>query len=189
MIDRQKAENAIKDLLDAMGINPKRHDDIEETPTRVAKMLEEVWRGEQYTNKDIANMFGKCFPSDSKGMVIVKRIQCFSYCEHHLALMYNLTVDIGYIPHGRVIGLSKMPRIADMVCRRLQLQEKIGKDIVETMNYIVGEDVIVRVTGEHSCLTARGIKKPNSQTVSMEMSGVFNHDIEKRKEFLELLKN
>lgn len=173
-VDTKAAEAAIFALLEAMKINPLKHPDLQRTPERVVKMLKEVWEGEQYSNKQIAKMFGKTFPSDSTGIVVVKDIPVFSYCEHHLALMYNMTVDVGYIPNGKVIGLSKIARIAEMCAKRLQLQERLGKDILDVMRQVIGDDVIVRVQAEHSCVTTRGIKKPGTKTTTIEASGIFN---------------
>lgn len=185
--DNKAAEAAIFALLQAMKIDPQKHPGLEETPKRVIKMLNEVWEGEKYSNDDIAKMFGKNFPTTSKGIVIVKDIPVFSYCEHHLALMYNMKVDVGYMPNGKVIGLSKVARIAEMCAKRLQLQERLGKDILEVMTKVVGNDVVVRIQAEHSCVTARGIKKPGTKTVTLETSGIFN-SIENQERFLNMLK-
>lgn len=182
--NRSKAEKAVRDLLSAFSIKPK--PGMEETPSRVVKMLEEVWEGENYSNDEIAAMFGKSFPVDSADMVVVKDIEAFSYCEHHLALIYNMRISIGYIPKGKVIGLSKIARIADMCCKRLQVQERIGNDIAEVMQKIVGEDVIVRIEANHSCMTARGIKKPSSKTVTLAKRGKFKEK-EYMKQFLDML--
>lgn len=176
-IDKSRAETAIWELLHAMNIDMNKHPDIQNTPARVIKMLEEVWQGEKYTNREIADMFGKTFPATSNGIVVVKDIHAFSYCEHHLALMYNMHIHVGYIPEGKVIGLSKISRIVDMCCKRLQLQERITKDIMEVMNYVVGNNVIVYVEAEHSCVTARGIKKDSAKTVTIEKSGLFNNPL------------
>lgn len=183
--NRSKAEKAVRDLLSAFSIKPK--PGMEETPSRVVKMLEEVWEGENYSNDEIAAMFGKSFPVDSTDMVVVKDIEAFSYCEHHLALIYNMRISIGYIPKGKVIGLSKIARIADMCCKRLQLQERIGHDIVDVMTRIVGPNVAVRIEANHSCMTARGIKKPSSKTVTYATSGAFEQDTE-FKRFLAALR-
>jgi GTP cyclohydrolase I len=183
-VNRSKAENAVRDLLSAMNIAIR--PGMEETPKRVVSMLEEVWAGEWMTNSEIAAKYGKVFACSDTGMVVVKDIDAFSYCEHHLALMYNMKIAVGYIPHGKVIGLSKIPRIADMVCRRLQLQERIGAEIADILSEIVGEDVCVRIEASHSCLTARGIKKPNAKTLTFERRGVFKNPQEFR-EFVELI--
>ena len=189
-MDKAKIEKAVRDILEAIGENPDR-DGLKETPKRVAKMYEEVFAGIQYSNDDIAEMFNKCFDEDtsSQNIVVMSDIPSFSYCEHHLALMYNMKISIGYIPRGKVIGLSKMARIADMVCRRLQLQERIGSDIAEIMQKALGtEDVIVLIEGEHSCMTARGIKKPGTKTRTINAGGVFANNNEKQAEFFRLLK-
>ena len=116
-MNQETIENAIKLLLTGLGENLER-EGIVETPKMYLEMLE----GMNYTNEEIAKMFGKSFEVDTTQMVIVKDIEAFSMCEHHLALMYDMNISVGYIPNGRVIGLSKIPRIAEMCCKRLQLQ-------------------------------------------------------------------
>ena len=187
MIDESAAQNAIKILLSAMGIKAERHTDFDKTPARVVKMLAEVWQGEQYTNDEIAALFGKTFDSEESAMVVVADIPCFSYCEHHLALIYNLKISVGYLPKGKVIGLSKVARIADMACRRLQLQERICSDIVDIMTKIIGADVIVYAEGEHSCMTARGIKKFGTTTKTLSYRGKFKNE-NYRREFFTLVR-
>ena len=135
-----------------------------------------------YTNDEIAAMFGKTFEEENtiKGendLVVVKDIEVFSYCEHHMALMYDMKITVAYTPVGKVIGLSKIARIADMVAKRLQLQERIGSDIAQIITKVTGsEDVAVIIEGNHSCMTARGIKKPGSKTVTTTLRGRFNTD-------------
>ena len=175
-MDTKKIESLIYQLLEALGEDPNR-DGLLETPKRVAQMMEEVYEGIQYTNAEIAEMYGKTFAVDTNQMVVVKDITCFSHCEHHMALMYYMSISIGYIPKGRVIGLSKIPRIAEMCCKRLQLQEKIGEDIAEVISLATGsDDVIVHITSSHSCMSARGIKSTDSQTTTLTTKGVFNED-------------
>jgi len=133
--------------------------------------------GYAVSNAEIAEMYGKTFAVDTNQMVVVKDITCFSHCEHHMALMYDMSISIGYIPKGRVIGLSKIPRIAEMCCKRLQLQEKIGEDIAEVISLATGSnDVIVHIISSHSCMSARGIKSTDSQTTTLTTKGVFNED-------------
>jgi GTP cyclohydrolase I len=182
--NRRKAEQAVRDLLSAFNIKPRTG--MDDTPARVVKMYEEVWAGEQYTNEQIADMYNKTFPSGQDDMVVVKDIEAFSYCEHHLALIYDMKVSVAYIPENRVIGLSKIARIVDMCCKRLQLQEHIGQDIMDVMRRIVGENVCVRIEASHSCMTARGICKPGSRTVTFAKSGVFLGD-EQFHEFLKAI--
>lgn len=167
-------EESVRNILKALGDDPER-EGLLETPARVARMYDEVFEGMRYTNDELAEMFDRCFTENSSGeMVVVKNIDVFSYCEHHLALMYNMKVSVAYLPKGRVIGLSKIARIADMVCRRLQLQERITSDIAEILQKVLQtEDVLVHVEGEHSCMTARGIKKPGTVTTTTVVRGAF----------------
>ena len=149
------------------------------TPERFAKMLAEQLEGEFVTNEQIAEMFNVTFDYeideddiDSHNWVVVKDITCFSHCEHHIALMYNMKVTIGYIPEDKILGLSKFARIVEIVSHRLQTQEKMGKDILEILQIILGENIpiVVKISGEHSCMTARGIKKPGSVTKTIHTS-------------------
>lgn len=149
------------------------------TPERFAKMLAEQLEGEFVTNEQIAEMFNVTFDYEvdednigSHNWVVVKDIPCFSHCEHHIALMYNMKVTIGYIPEDKILGLSKFARIVEIVSHRLQTQEKMGKDILEILQIILGEDIpiVVKISGEHSCMTARGIKKPGSVTKTIHTS-------------------
>ncbi|WP_197026397.1 GTP cyclohydrolase I FolE [Oribacterium sp. P6A1] len=182
MIDKKAIEEHIRGILIALGDDPDR-EGLLETPKRVAEMYEEVFAGMNYTNHEIAEMFDKTFEDgvdrnvDSQSIVVMKDIDIFSYCEHHLALMYDMKVNVAYVPKGKVIGLSKVARVCDMVGRRLQLQEKIGKDIADIMTEITGsEDVAVTIEGCHSCVTARGIKKTNTKTFTAELRGSFKTD-------------
>ncbi len=168
MIDKDKLERAFKDIIEALGDDPNREGLIE-TPKRAADMFIEQFEGMNYTNDEIAEMLNKSFDEDtlelSNNLVIMKDIDIFSHCEHHLALMYDMKVDIAYVPNGKVIGLSKLARIADMVSKRLQLQERIGNDILYIVKKITqSNDIIVRIEGCHSCVTARGIKKRSKTT-------------------------
>lgn len=181
-------ENAVKDILTALGDDPNR-EGLQETPKRVAKMYDEVFEGMHYSNEEIATMFDKCFTEpEAKDMVVVKNIDAFSYCEHHLALMYNMKISVAYIPDGRVIGLSKIARIVDMVTKRLQLQERIASDIADILQMILKtHDVMVVVEGEHSCMTARGIKKPGTVTDSAVVRGLFKESATTRMEAYKLM--
>lgn len=178
-IDVQAIEEHVRGILKALGDDPER-EGLLDTPKRVAKMYQEVFEGMRYTNDEIAKMFGKTFEedldaaTDRKDMVVVRDIDIFSYCEHHMALMYDMKVTVAYIPNGKVIGLSKIARIAEMVGKRLQLQERIGTDIAEIMQKVTdSEDVAVLIRGCHSCMTARGIKKNNAVTETFTLRGRF----------------
>lgn len=186
--DKKKIEHAIREILIGIGENPDR-EGLKETPQRVAKMYEEVFEGIQYTNEEIANMFKKTFTHKEKDIVIEKDIPAFSYCEHHIALMYNMNITVAYIPNGKVIGLSKISRIVDMVTKRLQLQEKIGADIAEVMQMACDtNDVAVIIEGEHACMTTRGIKKPNVKTRTLTLRGKFKDDENIKNELFNMLK-
>ena len=181
-IDKDAIEKHIRGILVALGDDPDR-EGLKETPARVAKMYEEVFEGMNYTNHEIAQMFNKTFQDKmdfeeaGNDMVMVKDIEIFSYCEHHLALMYDMKVSVAYVPNGKVIGLSKIARIADMVGKRLQLQERIGSDIAEIMQEILDtKDVAVVIEGTHSCMTARGIKKNAASTKTYTLRGAFRED-------------
>ena len=182
-IDTEAVAYHIRGLLEALGDDPDR-EGLKETPQRVARMYEEVCEGMKYTNEEIAQMFDKTFSEDEEGgadrygdMVVVKDIDIFSYCEHHLALMYDMKVTVAYVPNGKVIGLSKIARIADMVAKRLQLQERIGTDIADIITQVTGsEDVAVYIEGCHSCMTARGIRKTNTKTYTQTLRGRFQNE-------------
>lgn len=181
MIDTKAIEEHIRGILIALGDDPDR-EGLRETPARVAKMYEEVFAGMNYTNHELAQLFNKTFsegfePTDSRELVVLRDIDLFSYCEHHMALMYDMKATVAYIPAGRVIGLSKIARICDMVGRRLQLQERIGRDIADILTEVTGSpDVAVLLEGCHSCMSARGIKKPGSKTLTVELRGRFRED-------------
>ncbi|MCM1525082.1 MAG: GTP cyclohydrolase I FolE [Ruminococcus sp.] len=177
-IDYAAIEEHIRGIITALGDDPGR-EGLAETPGRVAKMYGEVFEGMNYSNAEIAEMFGKSFEaaSSENDIVVVKDIEVFSHCEHHLALMYDMKVTVAYIPKGRVLGLSKIARIADMAAKRLQLQERIGSDVAEIMQLASGsEDVAVFIEAHHSCMTARGIKKPASKTSTVTLRGRFSED-------------
>ena len=193
-IDTKKIEECIREILIALGDDPNR-EGLLDTPKRVSKMYEEVFRGMTISNEEIAKMFGTTFENEEfmseahKNMVVVRDIPIHSYCEHHLALMYNMKVTVVYIPKEKIIGLSKISRIADMVGRRLQLQERIGSDIAEIVSMATeSSDVGVLITGEHGCMTSRGIKKPGTLTTTTTFTGNFQTNDMLRQEALLIMK-
>ncbi|KGF48190.1 GTP cyclohydrolase [Veillonella montpellierensis DNF00314] len=187
-INEERVAALIRELLIELGENPNRPG-LLETPDRVARMYQEVFEGIRYSNHEIAEKFGKVFEEVKTGsLVTVTHIPIFSYCEHHLALMYNMDVSVGYIPNNKVIGLSKVARIADLVGKRLQLQERIGDDIREILEEVLDtKDIIVVIRGEHACMTSRGIRKPGTITKTASLGGIFETDIPLRQEFYSLL--
>ena len=191
-IDKEKIKFHVRGIIEALGEDPDR-EGLSETPDRVARMYEEVFEGIGYTNDEIAEMFSKTFEAPVKrsknDIVLIKDIEAFSYCEHHMALMYDMKISVAYIPKDRVIGLSKIVRIADMVTKRLQLQERIGSDIADVMMKATGsEDVAVIIEAKHSCLTARGIKNRASSTLTTTYRGLFDTDAETRDRLIAMLK-
>ncbi len=179
-IDREAIKYHIRGIIEALGDDPER-EGLRETPDRVARMYAEVFEGMNYSNHDIAQMFGKTFeePCSEHGhnLVVVKDIEVFSHCEHHMALMYDMRVTVAYLPNKRVIGLSKIARIADMAAKRLQLQERLGADIADIIQEITGsDDVAVCIEASHSCMTARGICRPSAKTYTETLRGKFETD-------------
>lgn len=168
-MNREIIEDGVRKILEGIGEDVTRPG-LVDMPKRVAKLYEEALANTGMTNAEIAKKYGKCFSDAGDGcsIVTVRDIPAFSYCEHHIALMYDMRVSVSYIPCGKVIGLSKIPRIVDAVCKRLQLQERIGNDICEIIQLATGsKDVRVEIDGKHSCVTARGIKKDSTtHTVS-----------------------
>lgn len=195
MIDKKAIEAHIKGILIALGDDPER-EGLKGTPRRVANMYEEIFEGMTYSNDELIEQLGVTFDEgliydkNRHDMVFMKGIEIFSTCEHHLALMYNMKVSVAYIPREEVIGLSKIARIADMVSKRLQLQERIGSDIAYIMKKVTKtDDVAVIIEGEHSCMTTRGIKKPNTKTITTTLSGRFQEDIEIYQKLMALYKS
>ena len=190
-INKEAIKEHIRGILVALGDDPER-EGLRETPDRVARMYEEVFEGMNYTNDEIAEMFNKSFERpdhETSDMVLVKDIEVFSFCEHHMALMYDMHVAVAYIPKNRVLGLSKIARIADMVAKRLQLQERIGSDIAYIMSKVTGtEDVAVVIEGSHSCMTARGIRNAGAKTVTTTFTGAFESDVTLQNKLLMMLR-
>nr|DAK95742.1 MAG TPA: GTP cyclohydrolase I [Caudoviricetes sp.] len=163
-MDKKKVEELVRELLVAFGKDPETPG-LKETPRRVAGYWEELLEGEKYTNKEIAEKFSKSFEVGYDPIVTVYQDDLFSHCEHHLALMYDGNVIIGYIPVQnedgtfKVLGLSKLYRIVDLCAKRLQLQEKLAADIAECISLATGSNqVYVNLTMKHGCVSARGSK-------------------------------
>ena len=180
-IDTEAIAYHVKGILKALGEDPER-EGLKETPERVARMYAEVFAGIAYSSHEIAEMFGKTFskPETDAGQTVVtmKDISVFSYCEHHMALMYDMHVNVSYVPHGKVLGLSKVARICDMAAKRLQLQERLGQDIAEIIMEAAGTpDVGVVITGSHSCMTARGIRNVPAVTTTTTFCGAYETDV------------
>jgi len=177
-------ERLVRDLLAGIGENPDR-DGLQRTPVRVAKMYEFLTKGYRQDIDDIVN--GAIFKERYSEMVIVKDIDFFSVCEHHLVPFFG-KCHIAYIPNGRIIGLSKLPRIVEMFSRRLQVQERLTMQIAEAIQkYVKPLGVAVVMEGQHLCMMMRGVEKINSVATTSAMLGDFRKSEKTRSEFLRLV--
>lgn len=185
--DLSKVQKAIRMLIEGLG-GDLNSEGLKETPYRAAKAYIELTKGMGLSNKQIADMNNKCFSDiEGKDLVLEKNISFYSFCEHHILPM-RLKCHIAYIPKGKVIGLSKMARIATLCGARLQLQERIGEDIAEVMQMILGtEDVAVIIDGIHGCMTMRGIKNITSETKTATLRGSFSKNQDLRAELYSLI--
>lgn len=185
--NKEKCQEAVKLLLESFGEDIER-EGLKETPRRVAGYWQELLEGNNYTNQEIADKFKKDFEVSSNPLVVKEIKNVYSHCEHHLALMYNMTVTVAYLPvklnsnKYKVIGLSKIPRIVDLCAKRLQLQEKLANDIAECISLATGtEDVYVNIIADHACVSARGAKSDGFTDVTY-INGKFETNIALREE-------
>lgn len=182
--NREKIEHHVREILKLIGEDVEREGLID-TPARVARMYEEIYGGYEVDPRDV---LGVTFEENHEELVIVKDIVYYSQCEHHTAPFFG-KVHIGYIPSGRIAGLSKLARLVEAITRRLQVQERITSQIADIMDEVLKpQGVMVVVEGEHLCMCARGIKKPGSKTVTSAVRGTFRTDSASRAEFLSLIK-
>jgi GTP cyclohydrolase IA len=185
-----KTELSLEDLVHDLLVHVKEDPDREglvKTPARVAKSLHYLTKGYSENIKTIVN--DALFTEKYKEMVIVKDIDFVSMCEHHLLPFYG-KAHVAYIPNGKIIGLSKIPRIVDMFARRLQVQERMTRQIADTLMDILKPDgVAVVVEGRHMCMMIRGVEKQHSTATTSTMLGVFQENMKTRSEFLTLITN
>ncbi len=179
-------EKHFKQIIEILGEDINRAG-LKDTPKRAAAALQFLTQGYQQSIEKIVN--GALFESDSDEMIIVKNIELYSLCEHHL-LPFLGKCHVAYIPKGKIIGLSKIPRIVDMFARRLQVQEKLTKQIAETILQATGAlGVGVIIEAQHLCMMMRGVEKQNSEMTTSVMLGSFREDRRTRSEFLSLVNN
>ncbi|BBM02418.1 MULTISPECIES: GTP cyclohydrolase I FolE [Microbulbifer] len=172
-------------IIEAIGEDPQRPG-LKDTPERAAKAMEYLTRGYRQTVEDVVN--DALFPSDCSEMVLVKDIELYSLCEHHL-LPFIGRAHVAYIPNGKVVGLSKVARIVDMFARRLQIQEQLTVEIAETLLNVTGAaGVGVIIEAKHMCMMMRGVEKQNSVMKTSAMLGTFRSNQATRNEFLSLLR-
>lgn len=184
-VDKEKIKKAVRDILEAIGENPNR-EGLKETPDRVARMYEEIFCG---LFQDPREHLKVTFPEEShEEMVIVKDIQFYSCCEHHLVPFFG-KAHIVYIPkEGRLTGLSKLARVVETIAKKPQLQERIAKDTADIiMEELRPYGVMVVIEAEHMCMTMRGVKKPGSKTVTSAVRGIFEKDVAARTEAMNLI--
>ena len=182
----REIESAITHVLEH-GIGEQHVDPeaLENTPNRVARAYHELFSG--YT-ADETEILSRVFDDPHDEMVIVKDIPMYSMCEHHM-LPFIGKVSIGYIPDGKILGISKLARLVEIYARRLQLQERLTAQVADAiMKHVVPQGVGVVVEAEHTCMTMRGVNKPGTMTVTSAMRGIFKEDDKTRAEFLELIK-
>ena len=173
-----------KAIIESIGEDIHR-EGLRDTPLRAAKAMQYLTRGYHQTLEEIVN--GAVFESDISEMVVIKDIELYSMCEHHL-LPFIGKCHIGYVPDGKVLGLSKFARIVDMFARRLQIQENMTKQIADAIMAVTNaRGVAVVIEASHSCMTARGVRTPGVCMVTSEMRGVFRDDQRSRKEVLSLM--
>ena len=176
----------VREMIERLGENPTR-EGLQRTPERVEKAMQYLTKG--YSEDPEALLKGALFTVEYDEMVIVKDIEMFSLCEHHMLPFFG-KVHIAYIPKGRVIGLSKLPRLVDIFARRLQVQERMTTQIAETIqNVIQPQGVGVVIEARHLCMMMRGVEKQHSATVTSAMLGCFRDERPTREEFLSLLRN
>jgi len=185
MFDEAKIRTAVAAIIEAIGDDPKR-EGLLDTPQRVAEMYTELFMG---LGKDPTEELGVGFEIGHREMVILKDIPFYSMCEHHLLPFYGV-VHIGYIPNdeGRIVGISKLARVVDIIARRPQVQERMTTEIADAIIDGINPDgVAVVVQAEHLCMIMRGIKKPGSNVVTSAIRGAFRRKAASRAEFFSLI--
>ena len=182
-MDYRKIEQAVKLFLEGIGEDDSR-EGLQETPGRIAKMCEQVFGG--YT-QDAKEYLSKTFHAGTEGMVVEKDITFYSVCEHHLLPFFG-KVHIGYMPDGKVVGLSKLARTVEVFARRAQIQEKLTEQIADAvMEYLQPKGVMVMIEAEHMCMTMRGIEKPGTRTATYVAKGIYEKDVGLQQMFMNMI--
>ena len=182
--DAPAVTDILRNLLQAVGEDPAR-EGLLDTPGRMARMYQELLEG---LFIDAEEVLAVSFEESHDEMVILREIPFYSMCEHHL-LPFHGQAHVGYLPAGRIVGLSKLARAVEIFAKRPQVQERLTTQIAESIERVLGaRGVGVVIEAEHPCMTARGIRKPGSHMVTSAMRGVFRSDPESRAEFLQLIR-
>ncbi|MEE3468353.1 MAG: GTP cyclohydrolase I FolE [Eubacterium sp.] len=183
-MDKQKIEEGVRLLLEGIGEDPER-EGLKDTPRRVSNMCEQIYGG--YT-QDPAEPLSRTFTAETGDIVIEKNIRFYSMCEHHILPFFG-TVTIGYVPDGKVVGLSKLARTVEIFARRAQIQEKMTTQIAEAIQEnLRPKGVIVLAKAEHLCMSMRGVEKPGTETMTYKTTGCFTEDEELRKLFFSMIR-
>lgn len=183
--EADELECLVRQMLERLGEDPERPG-LQRTPVRIANALRFLTSGYQQTVEGVVE--GAIFPDDCNEMVLVKDVEFYSQCEHHMLPFFG-RVHVGYIPDGKIIGLSKIARIVDVFARRLQVQERMTGEIADgLMGILKPKGVGVVVEASHFCMMMRGVQKQNSSTLSSAMRGTFQQDARTRMEFMELIR-
>jgi GTP cyclohydrolase I len=182
-VDTARIERAVREILSAVGEDPQR-EGLRETPGRVARMYAELFSG---LHADPRTHLRKFFSEKYDEMVLVRDISFNSMCEHHL-LPFSGVAHIGYIPNGKVVGLSKLARVVEVVSHRPQVQERMTEEIADLLiEELDVKGVAVVIEAEHSCMTIRGVRKPGSVCVTSAMKGIFRSSLSSRSEVMNLI--
>jgi GTP cyclohydrolase I len=181
--NRELIEQHVREILRLIGEDVDR-EGLLDTPARVTRMYEEIFSGYEANPRDV---LGVTFDEQHEELVIIKDIIYYSQCEHHMAPFFG-KVHVGYLPSGKVAGLSKFARLVDVVTRKLQVQERITSEIADILDEVLKpHGVMVVVEGEHMCMCSRGVKKYGSETITSAVRGSFRTDATLRSEFLSLI--
>ena len=182
-VDLPRIEKAVREILIGIGEDPDR-DGLLETPARVARMYAEMFSG---LRQDPHEHTGKFFEEKYDEVVLVRDISFSSMCEHHL-LPFGGKAHIGYMPNGKVIGLSKLARVLEVVARRPQVQERLTETVADLLvDALDAKGVAVIIEADHSCMTIRGVRKPGSLTITSAMRGIFRSNLSSRSEIMQLI--
>ena len=186
MEKRNEVESVVRGLLEMMGEDPKR-EGLARTPQRYARAMQFLTSGYRVELSKLLN--GAVFDEKYSEMVIVKDIDFFSLCEHHLLPFFG-KAHVAYIPNGKIVGLSKIPRVVEAFARRLQVQERLTQQIGDTLfQFLNPQGVGVVIEARHMCMMMRGVEKQNSLATTSAMLGTFRSDVKTRQEFLHLIES
>jgi GTP cyclohydrolase I len=182
-VDKPSVQHAVVDIIEAIGEDPRR-EGLLDTPRRIAEMYEEIFQGLELDPRSVLQVG---FEEDHQEMVIVRDIPFYSMCEHHFMPFFG-TFHVGYIPRGRVVGISKLARCVEILAKRPQLQERLTSQIADIiMEEMQPSGVAVVGHAEHLCMTMRGVKKPGAKVTTSANRGVFRENSTTRSEFMALL--